>query len=677
MDNLKDKQIDFSIQTENPYKSKDSETLLDSTGESRSKGLEFLQVLASYWEGVRDFKERRERNRKYYRGDQWHETITNPDTNETMTEGDYIASQGKTPISNNQIRQLVKNLLGQYRENDYKPVARARQLDGQASANMMSNTLQYVLDINEAKELDVRVFEEFLLSGAFGWKLGFDWMPERNMEEITIDALKVANLFWNDDISDSRLKDMKVIGEVHDMSIEDVLHRFGKNKDDIETIRDWYSDVSEEKIYGLADFGSERFNNIDFYIPYDNDKCRVIEVWRKELSEKMMVHDTADATIQQTDYTQEDIDLLNRDRIFNALESGFQPTEESILAAMEQGFTDEQEMLASALEMDGVIPLLYGELKNEYVWTYYFMTPLGDILESGETPLDNESHPYSLNLYPMVDSEVWSFIEDIIDIQQHINRLLSMLDFSMGAGAKGVLLIDENMLGEGQTPQDIADEWTKFNGVIAYKSKPNMQLPTQVTTNSTNVSGQQMLQMQLGLMKELSGINEAMQGQKVSNVNTASQYAQMTNNATYASKDYFEKFFNGRKNRDFKVVQMVQQYYKDKRYININGSDYDKESNIFDPEKANETNFDIVIGRSSNSPVYRDIIEDRLFQFLQSGMIDLPMFLENSNMPYSEKLMEQIKTKTEEVQQMQQQQGAVEGSPEQQAIMQQMMNGQG
>ena len=173
-------------------------------------------------------------------------------------------------------------------------------------------------------------------------------------------------------------------------------------------------------------------------------------------------------------------------------------------------------------------------------------------------------------------------------------------------------------------------------------SKTNNKVPEQITSNTTSVAGQQLLSLQLSLLKEISGVTEAIQGQKPSSGTPASLYAQMTANATIASKDYFEFFFSARKKRDFKNLQVVLQSWQEERYINVSGKDYEDEANEYDPSKVQDAAFDIVIAKSNNSPIYRELIDDYLFQFLMNGLIDLPMFLDNTALPFAEKLSQAI-----------------------------------
>ena len=48
-----------------------------------------------------------------------------------------------------------------------------------------------------------------------------------------------------------------------------------------------------------------------------------------------------------------------------------------------------------------------------------------------------------------------------------------------------VLLIPEDVIPDGMTPDDFAKEWTRFNGIITYTPKPHGKMPEQISANST------------------------------------------------------------------------------------------------------------------------------------------------------------------------------------------------
>jgi len=81
----------------------------------------------------------------------------------------------------------------------------------------------------------------------------------------------------------------------------------------------------------------------------------------------------------------------------------------------------------------------------------------------------------------------------------------------------------------------------------------------------------------------------------------------------------------------------------------------DIEKNVYDPDRVRDIEMELKVAPSLDTPVYRQIIDDMLFQLLQGQMIDITMFLENSSLPFADRLLEQIRQR----QQQMQQQGAI------------------
>ncbi len=72
------------------------------------------------WENIEHFRQKRKRNRDYTYGKQWNDLIKLPD-GRVVSEEQYIREQGKVPLKNNLIRQMVKAVLGQFRNNQTQP----------------------------------------------------------------------------------------------------------------------------------------------------------------------------------------------------------------------------------------------------------------------------------------------------------------------------------------------------------------------------------------------------------------------------------------------------------------------------------------------------------------------------------------------------------------------------
>ena len=152
------------------------------------------------------------------------------------------------------------------------------------------------------------------------------------------------------------------------------------------------------------------------------------------------------------------------------------------------------------------IPLIEKRWFSDYCWRYYYLSPFGDILDEGETPYAHGGHPYVFKAYPFIDGEIHSFVADVIDQQRYVNRLITMYDWIMGASAKGVLLMPEDSLPDGVSMDDIAERWTEFNGVIVFRPSKSGQLPQQVAVNSTNIGISELLNIQMKLLEEISGV---------------------------------------------------------------------------------------------------------------------------------------------------------------------------
>lgn len=67
------------------------------------------------WENIEHFRQKRKRNRDYTYGKQWNDLIKLPD-GRVVSEEQYIREQGKVPLKNNLIRQMVKAVLGQFKK---------------------------------------------------------------------------------------------------------------------------------------------------------------------------------------------------------------------------------------------------------------------------------------------------------------------------------------------------------------------------------------------------------------------------------------------------------------------------------------------------------------------------------------------------------------------------------
>ena len=622
------------------------DTEMDTVANSKQFGerraFSVLMEAQQYWNNMCEFRKERERNKRYTYGDQWKDIITVD--GETMTEEEYIKTQGNVPFKNNLIRRLVRNVLGVYRSQSKEPTCTARDRDEQKLGETMSTILQCNMQLNRLAEVNARTMEEFLISGFIVHRKWFGWRNDKC--DCWTDYVQPNNFFIDNNMRDFRGWDCSCVGEVHDVSFETLCRQFAECPEDYDRLRSIYS-FAHKKQYistNCERFGYSRLQNYDFLFTSDPTRCRVIEVWRKESKPRYRCHDFNNGDvykIEESDYS-EMVDAVNADRL--------------------------QRGLAAGMAEDD-IPIIKAKWFMDDYWYYYYLTPFGNILSEGETPYEHKSHPYVFKAYPFIDGEIHSFVADVIDQQRYTNRLITLYDWIMRASAKGVLLFPEECLPKGMAIEDISDEWSRFNGVIAIKTKGNAQIPQQIANNSTNIGISELLNIQLKFFEDISGVNGALQGKPGYSGMSGSLYSQQTQNATTSLLDLLESFSMFVIDSAYKDVKNIQQYYDTKRVFNIAGKSGAQIE--YDPKKIRDIEFDLSIIESTATPAYRQMANEFLMEIWKSGQISLQQMLEHGEFPFADELLQSLQSQQEQLKQGQTPDGL---SPEVQQQVQQGAN---
>jgi hypothetical protein len=615
---------------------------LDSVKEQKQFGerraFNVLMEAQRAWDNMARFRRDRERNKRYTYGYQWDDVITVD--GKSMTEEEYIKSQGNVPLKNNIIRRLVHTILGVYRSQSKEPTCTARDRDEQKLGETMSTILQCNMQLNRMSDMYARTMEEFLISGFVVHHKWFGWRNDKC--DCWTDYVQPNNFFIDSNMRDFRGWDVSLLGEVHDVSFETLCRQFAQTPQDFQRLKNIYT-LAHRRSYIVDNcnyFGYSRIENYDFLFTSDPSRCRVIEVWRKESKPRYRCHDYNNGDIFKIDV--EDYDEMVAQENARRMQQG-----------MEAGMDKDD------------IPLIEAKWFMDDYWYYYFLTPFGQILKEGETPYAHKSHPYVFKAYPFIDGEIHSFVADVIDQQRYVNRLITMYDWIMRATAKGVLIFPEDALPKGMDLNDIADEWARFNGVIVIK-KGAKQLPQQIANNATNIGISELLNLQLKLVEDISGVNGSLQGKPGYSGMSAALYSQQTQNATVSLLDLLDSFSGFVIDGAYKDVKNIQQYYDDKRVFNIAGKS--GAQIVYDPNKVRDVEFDLSIMESTSTPAYRQMANEFLMQIWQAGQINLQQLLEFGDFPFADELLQSIQSQQEQMQQGQQPQAL---SPELQQQVQQ------
>lgn len=434
------------------------------------------------WNSLREFRAERDRCKRFTCGDQWGDFVE--DNGVRIREYEYIRRQGNMPLKNNLIRRLVRNVLGVYRNQWSAPRCEGVAGISIAEVSRINRLLGENMEFNRLEELYARTMEEFLIGGLVVHK---KWYGRRQRESGCRTDMVAPDCFFFDTASrDFRGSDVSIVGEVHEIRFGELIACFAKSPADIENL---------QKIYGLrAGFDGQEL-------------CSLYEVWDRRKPMLLQCHDRRDGRLY-------------------SLEADRQPQVEA----------DNTRRRAAGQP----------EISSRWIvderWHYSFIAPTGHVISSGRSPYSHGSHPYVFKAYPFIDGEIHSFVGDIIDQQKLTNRLISMYDWILRASAKGVLLFPEGALPDGVDINDIADEWGRFNGVIVYRPRAGVPLPQQVSSKSTDVGITELLEIQMKMMEDISGVNGALQGKLESNSMSGTLYSQQTRNSMTALVDLLKCF---------------------------------------------------------------------------------------------------------------------------------------
>ena len=229
---------------------------MNRTEETYKQSALLMKQARHAWNAMRDTREKRERNKKFTYGDQWSDYMLDENGNR-VREYDYLKETGKEPLTNNLIRQLVKSVVGRFRQ--------------QAAERPSQPRMAEIRTGNCLDELDSRAMEEFLISGCSFQKIeksaGRPAVAIRNISP----AMMLVNPF-----SDPRGLDCDLIGEIHETTLAEIVKRL--------------ADGNREKAMHICHIYENADNVDDFTTSRREGRVRIVELWKKESREGFDCH---------------------------------------------------------------------------------------------------------------------------------------------------------------------------------------------------------------------------------------------------------------------------------------------------------------------------------------------------------------------------------------------------
>ena len=462
------------------------------------------------WCGGGELRRARSRYKDFTYGRQWGDMVETP-SGHILTEGEYSRISGRTPQTNNIIRQLVKTIVGRFR-------ASLRESDRAEAIcpGISPEEREELRRVNALDELDARMLEEFLISGCAVQKVVCERRLHDSRERVWVDNVSPSRFFVNR-FRDPRGWDIELVGMLHDMSLTEAVMRFShgdetRRNDIVKAFA--YTDGPSGIGSGGASLGG--VEGVDFHLPAQG-RCRVIEVWTLVSREVLRLRDTSRGMDLMVDADQEErVNRINANR-------------------KRQG----RKAIESSRE-------------TTLVWRFRFFAPDGTLLDSGLSPYAHGSHPFVVKFFPMTDGEVHSFVEDVVDQQRHVNRLLTLIDHIMTFSAKGVLLYPTTVKPKEYSWEKIVSEWSCCNGVVPYKPSGDAK-PMQVVSTGADAGAHKLLSLELQLLDRISGVSGALRGENSDSKEGVALYESRVENSMIALLDVIDSFNAFRTDRDAKM----------------------------------------------------------------------------------------------------------------------------
>ena len=239
-----------------------------------------------------------------------------------------------------------------------------------------------------------------------------------------------------------------------------------------------------------------------------------------------------------------------------------------------------------------------------------------------------------------------------------------MNDMAIRSSAKGLMLVPTQVL-DGMTPDQFAEQATEYDGMIFYTPKatlPNSR-PDVITSNAVNLGTNELLQIELNLIREVSNVSGALQGKTPTAGTSASRYAQESQNASTSLYSILKDIESFTENVAQKKCMMIKQYYEDGRII----FNRDYTSTLeYDRMAARDIKFKISIKNAAATAAYQNNINDQLYKLLELGAINVIQYLQNLNAPFADRLLQDIQSQQAE---LEAQQAAMQQQPPQDGIV--------
>ena len=580
--------------------------------------LDLLGDCVRSWNNKENFRKERADVIKMIFDNQWGDIIHVHGIGD-MTEERWIQMQGMTPLKNNVMHALWMSVFGIHAKTETEPVCYARNENTKELSKNLSAAIQTNWQNTYMSEKMDATFAEYLISSAAFMRES--WEERDELHDSYTDCVNPYYMFWEGG-NDPTHQDIRMIGCLHDITVEEAYFRFARPEygltiediNEIFHVGDTQASVNRGTSQQHNDINS--FDNLSFYRASDLGLLRVIEVWREEVKPRYQCFDPL-ATDQI-------------DKFFRCEKEDLPAVRDINLQRKElydqQGVPQEQRAYITARE-----------IVDKY-WQFYYMAPDGRILCEGETPYDHRSHPFTLSLFPYVNGEIHSFMGAFKDQQKFINRMVMINDYAIRSAAKGMTFLPLSLKPDDMSIEEYARQKSKFDAVFVYddrKSRTGAK-PEFYTHSAFNTGANEMLQTQLNMIHEVSGVSGALQGKTPQSGTSAARYALEAQNATTTIYPLIKKFNGFEERVATKKLITLQQFYEEGRDITPKKSEHQI---FYKANACRNIKSSVSIKNAAASAAFAQMGQEVLDMLFNAKAIDARTYIKNLDAPFADKIL--------------------------------------
>ncbi len=441
------------------------------------------------------------------------------------TNRNKLISEGRPPISFNEIRKFVNRICGAQRMTKLDEKCFPRDDEGDPIlAEILSDLLKYVKDINQAELAIAKMFRNGIVCGR-----GFirtEWNDELDMYgEVRIKNINPFRIFLIGEGEEYDMTDRRGVLEEIPMDKEDIINRWG-HEDEIGSLKD-EAEADEIKTPTSEDYGSI---GVDDVFDKDTKKLKVLRYQYQKYRHATFIQDLQTGKSQETQLQGEDLQV-------------------ALQLSQAQG--------------------TQAQVINKNIKQLYTCYSVGSILLE-EEPVTWKHRGFDITgFFCYTDNgKITGVVQDLLDPQDEKNKRRSQIIHILGTAAKNSYFAKKGAL------DDIEDA-TKKLGMTAQIIEVNGNINEAMQPIQSNVQAVpaiiQMEQQSTIDMKEISGLSDASLGIVPQGVKSGRGISALQQPTETIIGELFDNYINSRRIIFTKVLSLIQQNYTKEKRVRVVG----------------------------------------------------------------------------------------------------------